>query len=97
MLEIVRCICFLFVDRTLLKVTETEFREFNLQLEAVSQVLRVLFAWSAILWTIVFAYRQVDARLEITAKLNEKLSKLQRKLVKGFQIRMDEKEFKKAN
>lgn len=96
MLEISRCFCFLFVDRTLLKVTEIEFREFNLELTMVSQVLRAMFVGSGVLWAIVFAYRQLDVKLEITVKLNEQLSKWQRELIKG-QVRMDEKEFKKVN
>lgn len=62
----------------------------------VSQALRAMFMWSAVLWAIVFAYRQLDVKLEITVKLNKQLNKWQRELIKG-QIRMDEKEFKKVN
>lgn len=57
----------------------------------------MLFIWSAVLWAIVFAYRLLDAKLQITSNLDEKLSKLQKKLIKGLQIRMNETEFKKVN
>lgn len=97
LLEISRCFCFIFAKSTLLKVTETEFKEFNLELNVVSHVLQMLFIWSAVLWAIVFAYRLLDAKLQITSNLDEKLSKLQKKLIKGLQIRMNETEFKKVN
>lgn len=95
--EIVRCICFLFAEKTLLKIPETELKEFNLELNFVSHLLKLVFAWSAVLWALVFAFRQLDAKFEISVKLTEKLTKLQKKLIKGLYIRIDEKEFKKVN
>lgn len=68
-------------------------KEFNLELNFVSRILRTLFIWSAILWTIVFTYRQLDNKYELKSKFNN----LKKKLIKGLQIRVDEKEFKKIN
>lgn len=97
MLEIARCICFLFAEKTLLKVTEIEMKEFNIEVTVASRVLRIIFGLSAVCWALVFAYRHFNSKFDLTRKLEEKLIILRKKLIKGFQIRMDEKEFKKVN